>query len=257
MTGTGNNTYLIVSNGEAALIDAGVGHPDHLAALDRALSDSHSSLRTVLVTHGHSDHAAGVPAIANAYPDATFAKYSWPGDQSPPGRKWAGLADGDEIRVGATALTVVHTPGHSPDHVAFWHEEPRWLFTGDLIIAGGSVMIDTSRGGSLTQYLQSLERVVALGPNRLLPAHGAIVNAADAVNPTALLRSYVEHRLERERQILIAIEKGLRSVEEIAESIYDGLDRRLMPAARQNVRAHLEKLAADGIAADRNGWALL
>ena len=65
MTGAGNNTYLLASAGEAVLLDAGVGHPAHLAGLARALYDSHASLRTVLVTHRHHDHASGVPAIAN------------------------------------------------------------------------------------------------------------------------------------------------------------------------------------------------
>jgi glyoxylase-like metal-dependent hydrolase (beta-lactamase superfamily II) len=253
MTGAGNNTYLIASEGEAVLIDAGVGHPDHLAALERALSGTHSSLRMVLLTHGHADHASGAPAIASAYRAAAFAKYRWSGDEPPPAaRRWVSLSDGEQIPVGGTALSVVHTPGHSPDHVAFWHEATRALFTGDLVIAGGSVVIEASRGGNLSEYLHSLERVLELEPHRLFPAHGPLVD-----DPPALVRSYIEHRRTRERQIVAAIEGGHRTVEEIAESIYDGLDPRLMPAARENVRAHLAKLAADGMAADRGGWRML
>jgi len=257
MTGSGNKTYLIASEGDAVLIDAGVGHPDHLAALRRALSDSGSSLRMVLLTHGHSDHASGVPAIAREYPGATFAKYYSSGDEPRLAAGWHALSDGEQIPVGGTALTAIHTPGHSPDHVAFWQEAPRALFAGDLIIAGASVTIDASLGGSLKQYLQSLDRILDLEPRRLFPAHGPVVEAVDGIGPAALIRSYIEHRRTRERQIVAAIEAGHRTVEEIAESIYDGLDPRLMPAARDNVRAHLEKLAADGIAADRGGWRTL
>ena len=72
-----------------------------------------------------------------------------------------------------------------------------------------------------------------------------------------MVRSYLEHRRRRERQVIAALEAGHRSVEAIAESIYDGLEPRLMPAARENVRAHLDKLAADGLAADADGWRLL
>jgi hypothetical protein len=68
---------------------------------------------------------------------------------------------------------------------------------------------------------------------------------------------YLEHRRKRERQIVAAIEAGHRTVEAIAESIYDGLEPPLMPAARENVRAHLDKLAADSVAADRDGWRML
>ena len=252
MTGGGNNTYLIVSAGDAVLIDAGVGHPEHLAALARALAEHQSFLRMVLVTHGHLDHASGAQAIADAYPDVTFAKYRGSGDEPGPAVNWQWLSDGQEIAVGAARLSVIHTPGHAPDHVAVWHEAGRALFTGDLVIAESSVVIEASRGGNLQHYMRSLDRIVELEPRRLFPAHGPMVD-----NPPALVRSYIEHRLTRERQVVAALEAGHRTVEEIAESIYDGLDSRLMAAARENVRAHLEKLAAEGLAADRGGWQVL
>ena len=252
MTGAGNNTYLIVDGGEAVLIDAGVGHPDHLAAIGRALSDRHAALRMVLLTHGHADHASGAPAIAGAYPGAVFAKFPWPGGEPALPVTWQPLRNGEHIPIGETAITAVHTPGHSPDHLAFWHAGRRALFTGDLVIAGGTVMIEASRGGNLTQYLHSLERALELGPERLLPSHGPAVE-----DPPLLVRSYLEHRRARECQVVAAIRTGRRTVEQIAESIYDGLDPRLMPAARETVRAHLEKLAAEGIAVDRGGWHML
>jgi glyoxylase-like metal-dependent hydrolase (beta-lactamase superfamily II) len=247
LTGRGNKTYLVCANGDAALIDAGVGEARHLAALARALDEHRARLEYVLVTHAHADHASGAGAIASTH-DAAFAKYPRLQDDRGYGVAWRPLADGQTVRVGDVELAVVHTPGHAPDHVVFWHDPSRTAFTGDLVIEGSSVMLDASHGGSLQQYLASLERVRALNPRTLLPAHGP-----EVVNPAALLTQYIEHRRVRERQVIAALDVGHATVQAIAESIYDGLDPVLMPAARENVRAHLDKLKAEGRAFEDHG----
>jgi glyoxylase-like metal-dependent hydrolase (beta-lactamase superfamily II) len=143
-------------------------------------------------------------------------------------------------------------PGHSPDHLVLWHEPTRTAFTGDLVVASSSVMIHTSRGGSLAAYLDSLERLLAMEAAMLLPAHGPAVD-----DPASLLTSYLEHRRLRERQVIASLEAGRTTVQAITESIYDGLEPALMGAARENVLAHLEKLKAEGRAAEDDGrWTL-
>jgi len=241
MTGTGNNTYLLAAEGGTAmLIDAGVGAPGHLADLAAALDARHARLTHVLVTHGHADHAGGATALAAAQPDAEFLKHPWPEEDHRFPVAWRALCDGDQVQAAAENITVVATPGHSPDHLAFWHEASRTMFTGDLVALGTSVMIHASRGGNLADYMHSLERVLTFNPVVLLPAHGPRVE-----NPQALITAYLEHRRQREQQVIAALRAGHTTVEAIAESIYHGLDAALMPAARENVCAHLEKLAED------------
>ena len=250
MTGRGNNTYLVTgADGTAILVDAGVGHPDHLDAIDAALADTRARLTTTVVTHGHRDHASGAPHIAASasrvgVPQASVARALTRAIWSSGG----GVDEGSSVAAGGETLTVLRTPGHSPDHIALWHEPSRSLFTGDLVVLGSSVMIDVDGGGDLQQYLASLERVLALEPRRLFPAHGPRID-----DPRALVTAYLDHRRARERQVLAALAAGHATVEAIAESIYDGLGPELMIAARENVRAHLRKLRNEGRAVDLDG----
>ncbi len=259
MTGEGNYTYLLVgprpsdgSRASATLIDAGVGDPLHLAAIQRHLADRLARLTQVLVTHAHADHASGAPALAAAVAGATFAKHPWPEEDAKYPVSWAPLADNDTVDAAGEPLRVFHTAGHSPDHLTFWHAPSRTAFTGDLVTEGSSVMIHWSRGGDLGRYLDALRTLIALEPARLLPAHGPTID-----DPAAVLTGYLEHRLRREEQVLEALAAGQETVQAVVESIYDGLAAALVPAARENVRAHLEKLRSEGRAFEEAGrWSI-
>ncbi len=249
LTGPGNNTYLLIGHdGNAMLVDAGVGAPEHLARLQQHLIEHRTRLRRVLVTHAHPDHASGAPAVARAFPGAVFSKYPWPEEDASIDVAWTPITDGHRFDQDGHVLTAVHTPGHAPDHVALWDAVNGTVYTGDLVLTTGSVMIPASKRGRLDDYMRSLERIRALDAKRLLPAHGPAID-----DPAGSIERHLAHRRLREQQILDALAAGPSTVQALAGSIYDGLAEALVPAARENVRAHLDKLEAEGRAHQAHG----
>ena len=234
----GNNTWLI-DGAEPLLVDAGVGDATHLDALRRTLVGR--ALARVFLTHGHRDHAAGLPHLRAA----------WPGLQVV-GADAAPATDGSWIPAGSTRVQVIATPGHSSDHACLWDPDARALFAGDLLVSGGTVMIAVSSGGSLREYLASLARVRALDAARVYPGHGPVIE-----EPRTLIDQYVSHRRERERQVIEALSRGPASLDALTSAIYPDLAGALRGAARETVLAHLLKLEDEARAAEDAGtWSL-
>ena len=248
-TGAGNNTY-VISGKIPTLLDAATGEAAHLTALAEALASK--GLAQVLVTHAHPDHADGCGPVAERWPDAVFRKMPWPERDRLQAVECVPIRDGSRIAAGDGTLLAVHTPGHAPDHLCFFDETTGTLFSADLVVLGSTVVIPASRGGSLAQYLNSLRRVLALAPARMLPAHGGAID-----DPAAVLRQYLEHRQRREDQIVAALRAGHRRPDAIVDRLYDGLEPRLKRLARESVLAHLVKLGDEGRARlDGEEWEL-
>jgi len=224
--GTGNNTYLLRGR-VPTLVDAGVGDPAHVDAIGAALGDT--MLSQVLVTHGHSDHVGGLPALIARWPSVRVIRFPELGE--------------DDVDAGDARLRAIHTPGHAPDHFCFLDGDSGDLYCGDLVRAGGTIVIPASKGGNLREYLESLKRIRRMSPRRLLPGHGPIID-----DPQAIIDQYLAHRAEREAQIVTALRAAPCTPEQIVGEVYGELPPPLVAAAVDSVLAHLLKLYEEGSA---------
>ena len=224
---TGTNTWIASVGNEAIVIDPGPRVADHETAIVRAL-DERSPLG-ILVTHNHEDHAPLANPLARQFDVPAYGHA--PGPDFEPDLT---LVEGDRLPLGEKDLVVLGTPGHSDDHVCF--QIDRLLFSGDHIIGGSSVMVE-----DLARYLESLRRLRPLGLERIYPGHGPEID-----NPEEVIDWYVAHRLQREREIVAAMESGATTVAEIVEVVYKEVDTSLHSLAAVSVAAHLRKLEEAG-----------
>jgi glyoxylase-like metal-dependent hydrolase (beta-lactamase superfamily II) len=218
----GTRTYLL---GETAVLDPGPAIESHIAAIRAAMP----RLDTILITHRHADHApaalplremTGAQIIA---PDGVLAET----DRI--------VRGGEQLLIGEGAMKVIATPGHTREHVCYLTAGGD-LFSGDTILGEGTTAIFPP-DGDMADYLRSLRLLRSKEPRRIFPAHGPTRD--DAV---ALIDHYIEHREERERQILSALGKKPLDLSQLRERIYPALDSRLAGAAEVQLTAHLIKL---------------
>jgi len=247
-TFTGTNSFL-VGHEQLALIDPGPDDSGHRAALEQAIAGRPVS--AIILTHTHRDHSAGAARLAaelNAplwfggahrlsrplRPGETNALRRSSDWELQPDRV---LRDGETILAGDLELLVHTTPGHCANHLAFGLAGTDTVLTGDHVMGWNSTLV-ASPDGSMADYLQSLEKLIALPYRRYVPAHGGPIE-----DGPGYARALLAHRQERNRQIIAAVEQGAHSVAAIVRALYPDVSLPVRRAAAMTVGAQLEYLA--------------
>jgi ribonuclease/clavin/mitogillin len=206
----------------------------YLAARERA------EIALAALTHHHLDHSGNLRWIRENLKAeilippgaATLIREQLPDEGV------SDLRDGQAIEIGSVRLQVLTTPGHSEDSVCYYLEEEGVLFSGDTLLGSTTTTVK-----DLALYRASLQRLLGLPNLRVIcPGHGPLVH-----DPSARLQTYIDHRDQREQQILsVLAEGGEYTSWEIMLRVYTDLDSRLRRAADGNVRTHLKKLEDEG-----------
>jgi glyoxylase-like metal-dependent hydrolase (beta-lactamase superfamily II) len=233
MTGPGTNTYLVGID-EIVVVDPG---PDDAGHLDAIAGCGGDRIRWIVCTHTHPDHSPGVAGLkartgaeVRAFDERDDLKIDRP------------MADGDTIEATEFVLRALHTPGHASNHLCFLLEQERMVFSGDHVMDGSTVVISPP-DGDMAVYLQSLERLRGLRRKlkTIAPGHGHLIE-----DPMARVEGYIAHRLEREAQVLAALQAGPTTIDAIVADLYVDVREELHPVAAKTVWAHLRKLADEG-----------
>jgi len=260
-TFTGTQTYIVGAGaigGEVAVIDPGPDLPDHVDAILAATKGER--IAAIACTHTHRDHspasrplaqATGAPIVGCAPlaldDDGPRADAAFDFDYAPD----RVLADGEALEGDGWRLAAVATPGHTSNHLCFALEGTGALFTGDHVM-GWSTTVVSPPDGDMTLYMRSLKLLLGREDKVYHPAHGPAVTA-----PHSHVRALIAHRRMRERQILKRLGEGEGRIPFMVETMYQGTDPRLFPAAGRSVLAHLVDLEARGLVrSEGEAWTL-
>jgi len=237
MTLDGTNGYIVdAGNGAWIAIDPGPDIAEHVASFADAAKSAGAHYEAILVTHGHPDHfpaaaplAQATGALVYAHPAATF-----PHDRP--------LAEGERLTIGDVSLLALEAPGHARDHLVFVLERERALFTGDVIIGTGTVVI-APPNGDMRAYQRTLHRLHDDYGNASVIYGGHGPEMPDA---RAKIQAYIAHRERRETELLTTLAAGTATIPAMVKTIYRDVNKRLWPAAARQILAYLIALEREG-----------
>jgi glyoxylase-like metal-dependent hydrolase (beta-lactamase superfamily II) len=244
----GTGTY-VVGHGEVAVIDPGPDLLDHVEALLAGLAGER--VTHILITHTHRDHSPAARPLqaATGAPTYGFGPHAG-GNRGEPAVEEGGdwgfvpditVRDGDRIPGVGWAFEVVHTPGHTSNHLCFALGESGVLFSGDHVM-GWSTSVIAPPDGDMAAYMASLDKLLGRRDAVYWPTHGPAIT-----EPREHVRAFIAHRREREAGILDCLSNGNGRIDAIVERLYVGLQPGLHRAAGRSVHAHLIDLTARGV----------
>lgn len=233
---TGTHTF-VVGKSPGYVIDPGPTIPAHQEVLARWLHDEGNHVEAILLSHGHPDHAPGAATLQRFLGTPVWAPAPTEGAGTTIDRRYSPQ---QTFHVEGDTLAILPSPGHTPDHVAFWLERSRILFAGDTILGQGTTLIAPPEG-DMIEYMRTLDRFRELDPKLILPGHGPIVT-----EPQAKIAEYIEHRKQREHQVLDALKDGPAMVGDLVRRIYAEVSPELQRLAVGSVEGQLAKLEVEG-----------
>jgi len=228
VTLTGTRSY-VVGGAVAAVIDPGPAIDEHIAALAEVVRGARDVV--VLLTHAHGDHADGAGELARL----TGGEVWGPGGDRDP-------VDGQVFATSVGGLVAVWTPGHARRHFCFHLPGEGAVFTGDLVLGEGDTTWVGEYPGGVRDYLDSLDRVEALGARVLLPGHGDPLP-----DPAEAIGRFRAHRMARIEDVRRAIAKtGTADARTVARGVYGALPPEIFDMAVSSVEAILDYLSDAG-----------
>lgn len=244
--GTG---VFIVGRGEVAVIDPGPMDDAHFDALKAALEGE--TVKFVLVTHGHSDHSPLAKPLAEWAGCKVYAKDAGCptakgelGSEDDVGfRPDVHIKDGDFFEGAGWTLEAIETPGHTKNHLCFGLKEENACLTGDHIM-GWSTTIVAPPDGNMADYFRSLDKIEEREFETLWPTHGSPIEGKAFVRE--FIQAYRQHRQDREDGVLAQLRAGTTNIPAMVETMYVGLEERLIPAACLSLLGHMIKLIDEG-----------